>query len=275
MAHAFHGDCLWHAFGLRPAARGVEHGGIVQAVFPEGGLSRDGALRQPKLGLIDYMVRGFDAKQERDVVFIPVGVNYDRVLEDRTLLLEASTATVRPRVTAAIATTLGYIGKNLWLALRNRWQRFGYAAVQFGQPLSLRAWCAEQDVDFRDGTHDERFAKVAQLADILTARVAAIIPVLSVPLIALTLREAPERSWSGLELRAALQARLDRLRADGTRYLIFDVSNSFAIDNAIHMMRVRGMLLENDDCYRLNPAERTLVDYYARSIAHLFADTRA
>ena len=34
--------------------------GVVQAVYTEGGLSRDGRLRRPKLGLINYMVSGFD-----------------------------------------------------------------------------------------------------------------------------------------------------------------------------------------------------------------------
>ena len=34
--------------------------GVPQAVYPEGGLSQDGALRPPKLGLLDYMIRGFD-----------------------------------------------------------------------------------------------------------------------------------------------------------------------------------------------------------------------
>ena len=41
--------------------------------FPEGGLSRDGNLRAPKLGLLSYMVQGFDPEEGRDVVFIPVG----------------------------------------------------------------------------------------------------------------------------------------------------------------------------------------------------------
>jgi glycerol-3-phosphate O-acyltransferase len=31
-------------------------GGLAQAVFPEGGLTRDGKLQPPKLGLIGYMV---------------------------------------------------------------------------------------------------------------------------------------------------------------------------------------------------------------------------
>src|SRR5437762_544 len=61
--------------------------GVPQAVFPEGGLSRDGRMREPRLGVLDYMMRGFRAEGERDLVFVPLGVNYDRVLEDRTLLL--------------------------------------------------------------------------------------------------------------------------------------------------------------------------------------------
>ncbi len=32
--------------------------GVTQALYPEGGLTRDGRLRAPKLGALDYMVRG-------------------------------------------------------------------------------------------------------------------------------------------------------------------------------------------------------------------------
>ena len=72
--------------------------GVTQAVFPEGGLTRDGRLRPPKLGLLSYMVSGFDPAGARDIVFVPVGINYDRVLEDRVLTAAASTpAGERPR----------------------------------------------------------------------------------------------------------------------------------------------------------------------------------
>ena len=60
--------------------------GVAQAMYPEGGLSRDGKLREPKLGLFDYMLKSFDPKGDHDIVFVPVALNYDRVLEDRTLL---------------------------------------------------------------------------------------------------------------------------------------------------------------------------------------------
>src|SRR5947209_3177894 len=33
--------------------------GVPQAVFPEGGLTRDGLIREPKLGVIDYSMRAY------------------------------------------------------------------------------------------------------------------------------------------------------------------------------------------------------------------------
>src|SRR5688572_10997809 len=39
--------------------------GVPQAVFPEGGLSRDGRMREPRLGVLDYMMRGWN-EHERD-----------------------------------------------------------------------------------------------------------------------------------------------------------------------------------------------------------------
>ncbi|HTS02655.1 MAG TPA: 1-acyl-sn-glycerol-3-phosphate acyltransferase, partial [Thermoanaerobaculia bacterium] len=101
--------------------------GVPQALYPEGGLSRDGALRPPKLGLLDYMLRGFDPKGPRDLVFVPVGVNYDRVLEDRTLLLDRSPAQGRASLSDTLGGTLSFLLRNARLLVANEWHRFGYA----------------------------------------------------------------------------------------------------------------------------------------------------
>jgi len=39
--------------------------------------------------------------------------------------------------------------KGLWLRLRGRWYRYGYACVSFGRPLSLRAYLVERGADLR------------------------------------------------------------------------------------------------------------------------------
>src|SRR6185295_8230356 len=102
-------------------------GGVTQAVFPEGGLSRDGRLRPPKLGILDYMVRSFDPDGERDIAFVPVGINYDRVFEDRSFLLDLQPRGRKPSAGKAAGNTLRFVLRNLALAARNRWHRFGYA----------------------------------------------------------------------------------------------------------------------------------------------------
>src|SRR6202043_1083599 len=82
--------------------------GVTQAVYPEGGLTRDGRLRPPKLGLLGYMLRTFDPDGERDLAFIPVGINYDRTPEGRTPLLDASPAApAAPAVSGAAPAAAG------------------------------------------------------------------------------------------------------------------------------------------------------------------------
>jgi 1-acyl-sn-glycerol-3-phosphate acyltransferase len=80
--------------------------GVAQAMYPEGGLSRDGRLREPKLGLFDYMLKSFDPKGAHDIVFVPVALNYDRVLEDRTLLRSLDREAGRRSVWFAARTAL-------------------------------------------------------------------------------------------------------------------------------------------------------------------------
>ena len=153
-------------------------GGLAQAVFPEGGLTRDGKLQPPKLGLIGYMVSGFDAKGPRDAVFVPVGINYDRVLEDRLQLgaLTATEAGERARHASIRASCSSHLLAHIALRLRGRWHRFGYACVSFGAPLSLRQYVKERGIDFRVLDQAARFAEVERLADVLMAKVGAVVP---------------------------------------------------------------------------------------------------
>ncbi len=95
--------------------------GVAQAVFPEGGLTRDGSLRPPKLGLLSYMVSGFDPNGPRDIVFVPVGLNYDRVLEDRILTAAAATPKgERPRFAFNPMVLTGFLLRSLWLQAARR-----------------------------------------------------------------------------------------------------------------------------------------------------------
>ncbi|HSW24641.1 MAG TPA: 1-acyl-sn-glycerol-3-phosphate acyltransferase, partial [Burkholderiaceae bacterium] len=156
--------------------------GVTQAMYPEGGLTRDGRLREPRFGVLDYMLRGFHTHGERDLYFVPLGLNYDRVLEDRTQLLAPDAK--RPGRVRAFANTLKFVANQLWLLARSRWHRLGYACVNFGTPVSVRAWAAARGIDFEQMPKEQRQAEVATLGRLLMHEVGRLIPVLPVPLVA-------------------------------------------------------------------------------------------
>jgi glycerol-3-phosphate O-acyltransferase len=245
--------------------------GVPQAVYPEGGLSRDGRLRPPKLGLLDYMTRAFDPQGDRDLVFIPVGINYDRVLEDRTLLLDAQPGAVRKSPLAAAGTTLRFAAHNLALMARSRWHRFGYACANFGTPISMRQYMAEHGLDLRRLGKEERTVHLERLGRVLMDAVGQVIPVVPVPLVASVLLEHGDGGLSELDLKALVHRRIACLDAAGAHVYIPRRDLDYAIVAGLRTLVLRHIVLEEDGLYRINPDEVLVLRYYANSIAHLVA----
>src|SRR2546426_12631657 len=81
---------------------------------------------------------GFD----RDIWFVPVAINFDRVLEDRALIRELVDERNRPGRLAQLWTVMTYLGSNAVRLVTGRLKRYGRAAVNFGTPISLREWLA-------------------------------------------------------------------------------------------------------------------------------------
>ena len=243
--------------------------GVVQAVYPEGGLSRDGRLRQPRLGLINYMVSGFDPSGERDLVFVPVGINYDRVLEDRTLVRERDFGPSVPRSRGSVALTVfRFIVHQAALRMRGHWYRFGYACVNFGPPVSVRTWSRRRGVDFRTLGSDARFEAVEQLGGELLAAIGAAVPVLPVSVVADVFVHASERAMSELEIKAKAQALIDELEMTGAYVHVPRADRDYAVAVGLRMLVLRHFVEESEGLYRARPDEIDLLRYYANSIEH-------
>ena len=242
--------------------------GVPQAVFPEGGLTRDGHMREPKLGVLDYMMRGFRNDGERDLVFVPLALNYDRVLEDRTLLLSINPHATRPGRVRALWNTLAFAGRNLRLMLKSEWHRFGYACVNFGTPVSMREYCATHGLDFQRLGGDDRRRAMAKLGGHLMNAVGRIVPVVPVPLIAMvfTSDDAP---LSELELKARVERLLEQLDAAGAHTYLPRRDLDYALTVGLRMLLLRRLVNERDGLYTACRQELPVLRYYANSIAHL------
>ncbi|MEE8119040.1 MAG: 1-acyl-sn-glycerol-3-phosphate acyltransferase [Gammaproteobacteria bacterium] len=262
-------DALYRRVLERYVQMAIE-GGVVQAIFPEGGLSRDGYLRPPKLGLLDYMLRGFDPDQERDIVFIPVGINYDRVLEDRTLLLDQRNDKSHRTGSEAVRTTLRFMWKNIRQMMRGDWYRFGYACANFGAPVSLREFASSRNIEPRKLDKEARGHHVQALAEILMQHVGRVIPVLPVSLTSHVLLKNSDKGMSRLEIKASVQECMKKLENTGARIYVPRSDRDYAVEVGLRMLLLRRIVAEDEQgLLHINPDDRALLEYYRNAIAHL------
>ncbi|SEP14767.1 glycerol-3-phosphate acyltransferase [Salinihabitans flavidus] len=231
-------------------------GGVTQALFPEGGLSLDGAIQPPKLGLLKYLTDAY-TPDGRDVVFVPVALNYDRVLEDR-ILLRARDGGGR-RFRARISVVAWSVLKLLWRRVRGRYRKFGYAAVSFGHPLSLRAFSAGHGGDL-----------TKPLARELMQRIEAAVPVLPVPMVASILQDATA-PLSRAQVQDAFAARIEALK-DAHVYLP-EGESSRAVEAGLRALCERQVIAERGGVFAIDPAQADTVAFYANSIRHFRPDS--
>ena len=264
------GDPLYRAVLQRYVQMATE-GGVPQAVYPEGGLSADGKLRSPKLGLLDYMLKSFNPDAERDLIFIPVGINYDRVLEDRTLLRKLDSTLPRRGFFGAISSTLAFFTHNVWLMVRGSWYRYGYACVNFGRPISMREYVARLSVDFRALDDGARHAAVSQLGTALMDAIRDVMPVLPVSLVATVFvrASAPATGFTEIDLKTKTYDLAKKLEAAGAHVYVPRSDLDYAIGVGLRMLTLRHIVCERDGFFFMVEGERQLLEYYANAIAPL------
>jgi glycerol-3-phosphate O-acyltransferase len=220
--------------------------GVVQAMFPEGGLTKDGALRPPRLGL-----------------------NYDRVLEDRTQL--AGAAGQRKGAAHTAAGAARFTVRNAWQWVGGRWHRFGYACVNFGTPISMRDWLAERGGDLRALPREERARRVQELGDELIGAVGQVIPALPVPLVATVLLDSDEPLTS-LEVHRRTLTLARRIQASGGHVYVPRTDEEYATAVGLRALVLRRLVEERDGSFAPVPAEVPMLQYYANSIRHLLPE---
>jgi len=223
-------------------------GGVNQAFYPEGGLSLNGRLQRPKMGLMSYLVEGFDPEGDRDVVFVPVAINYDRVLED--IVLIAADKRGDRRFGARITVVVKFILKKLWQRLTWQETRFGTAAVAFGKPLSMRV--AGEDAPIEDLS--------AEMMD----RISATMPVLAVPAVCHALLQ--DGAMDDASVRARASAVFDRVPEPNR--VVQDQDESVEFGRALDGLRVRKLIKQINGNWHIVSDQESVLQFYANSIVH-------
>ena len=107
--------------------------------FIEGGRSRTGRTLAPKAGILGMTIGSFVRSHARPLVFVPVYIGYERLLEGKTYVRELAG---RPKQR-----------ESLWQILktaRSIRRVFGQVHVNFGEPLPLTAFLDERRAGWRE-----------------------------------------------------------------------------------------------------------------------------
>lgn len=264
-------DPLYHTV-LERYVQLITKNGVTQGIFLEGGLTKNGKLQRAKLGLLDYIARTtLDPEFDRDIWLVPVAINYDRVLEDRTLISELLDEGDRPSKPRQLLALSHYMLFNLARLLTGRLKRYGRAVVNFGSPVSLRQWTKRHGQLLRL-PKQERLPRLQQLADDVMQRVAAIMPVTPVPLVAAALLSFQETLVARGDLLERIDDYRDHLLAVGAKVVRAELDASAILERGWKMLKLRRLAVKEADSYIVLPKQRPLLEYYANSVAHLLPD---
>ena len=200
MRRSFRGNPLYSAVFTEYVAQLVS-GGYSLEYFIEGGRSRTGRLLQPKGGMISMTVRAFLRQPRKPVLFQPVYIGYEKLMEGNSYLDELSG---RPKEKESIWQLLWSIPKVLKA-------NYGQVVVNFGEPIPL-AEVLDLHAPEWDGKpvgDDEKPAWLSDTIDTLAQRIQVNInraaDVNPINLLALALLSTPKHAMGEADLIAQIE----------------------------------------------------------------------
>ncbi len=245
---------------------------VPQAIFLEGALSRSGGLQKPRLGLLSYLTKTYDPHTDDDIVFVPIGTNYDRVAEERTMVIRGDESFVNRGSWFVLRAAFRFVGYLIWQAMRGKRRIFGNACANFGTPVSFAAWLRGHWVDWSSLDREGKYQLLTRFGDDLMGDIEGLIPVLPVAVVCSICGEDEGSGITEDALRAEFEARIDRVQKAGGHALLPEGDVKKAFEEARRMLTGRRILqLGADGLLRPNPKDLELIAYYANSVAHFAA----
>ena len=94
--------------------------------FIEGSRSRSGKQLFPKMGMLKYLIESIEEGYNRDMVFIPISINYDRILEESSYSKELKGKEKKTESTSAIMKSRKLLKR-----------KYGRVYLSFNEPVSI------------------------------------------------------------------------------------------------------------------------------------------
>jgi glycerol-3-phosphate O-acyltransferase len=267
LRRSFKANPLYSAVFAEYVASLIERGVSIE-YFIEGGRSRTGRLLAPKAGMLAITLRAFLRQSRRPVLFQPVYIGYEKLMEGKSYLAELSG---KPKQKESLLGLLRGLG-----VLRNR---YGKVAVNFGEPILLDALLDEVDPQWRlarevpDQKPEWLGTAVDELARRIQVNINRAADVNPINLIGLALLATPKHAMAESDLVTVIDLFRDLLRAvrysDRVTVTELPAADIVAYGEQVGVLtRVRHPL---GDVLELDDEQAVLQAYYRNNVVHLFA----
>jgi glycerol-3-phosphate O-acyltransferase len=236
--------------------------------FVEGGRSRSGRTMPARAGLLSMTVKSYLSNPQRPVVFQPVYIGYEKVIEGKSYLGEL---TGRPKQKESIWGLL-----KSFSVLK---EKYGAVAVNFGEAIDLNEMLAKHEPNWRNQgfSVDDRPAWYPSLIDELSDQILININRAAdanpIALLAVALLGTPKHAMGEADLVRTLALAQGLLRAIpySDRVTISDKTPEDIIAYGEAMRWIRRIKHPLGDVITSDGDEGVLISYYRNNILHLFA----
>ncbi len=236
--------------------------------FIEGGRSRSGRASPAKAGLLSMTVRSYLTNPQRPVVFQPVYIGYEKVIEGKSYLGELSG---RPKSKESIW--------GLLKSFRLLKEKYGAVAVNFGEPIELNDMLARHEPNWRaEGFNaDSRPAwypgVIDELSDQVLININRAADVNPISLLAIALLGTPKHAMGEADLIRTLDLAQRLLIAIpySDRITVTAKSPEEIIAYGESMKWIRRIKHPLGDVLISDGDDGVLISFYRNNILHLFS----
>jgi len=268
LRRSFKGNALYSVVFNEYLAQLIDRGVPIE-YFVEGGRSRTGRLLAPRAGMLVMTVRAFLRAPRRPVLFQPVYIGYEKLMEGKSYAGELSG---KPKEKESL---LG-----LLRGLKVLRQRYGHVALNFGEPIELNPLLDAASADWRAATAADPDAKpewlgrvVDDLAERIQVNINRAADVNPINLLALALLATPKHAMAENDLLAQLELMKALLEEQpfSDRMTLTSMDPAGIIAYGEQMGWIRRVRHPLGDVLVTEGEQAVLLSYFRNNVLHLTA----
>ena len=206
MRRSFSGNRLYSVVFYEHLRKLMQRGHSIE-FFPEGGRSRSGKLMPPRPGIISMILRSFLGMDEKKVSFVPIAINYEKVLEGNSYIKEVMGANKKKESLKDIIS--------VFRGFRNY---LGEAYLQFAEPINLNDFLKEYPMNENSSEKDWLFKVTPILGKRIMNNINEATVVTSTALFSMALLNSDGFSISKKDLISRIELIKSLLREDTVSY---------------------------------------------------------